>query len=118
MGFKMVASEQIEIPMAKSQTNISVIDISRVFGGLREKWLNIHSLCSSYLHLVGGKDAELERIYYFSAFAAPLNDPDVILRHQNYIKCLQGTGIVCELGRFKPRYRKHHFPLYVIIGLR
>lgn len=78
----------------------SVIDISRDFIGLRVKWLNIHSLCSSFLYLIS-KDARLEHIYYFSAFAFHLNDPDVILRHKNYIKCLKATGIRTELGRFK-----------------
>ena len=74
-------------------------DISRL-SGLRVKWLDIHSLCHSYLHLIS-KDAKLERIYYFTAFAFHLNDPGVIQRHQIYIKCLQETGIIPKLGRFK-----------------
>ncbi len=80
----------------------STRDISRDFKGLRVKWLNIHSLCSSFLYLIS-KDARLEHIYYFSAFAFHLNDRDVIRRHQNYIKCLEATGVTAELGRFKPK---------------
>jgi len=80
----------------------STRDIGRDFKGLCVKWLNIHSLCSSFLYLIS-KDARLEHIYYFSAFAFHLNDPDVILRHQNYIKCLEATGVTPELGRFKPK---------------
>lgn len=66
----------------------STRDIGGDFGGLRVKWLNIHSLCRSFLPLIS-KDARLEHIYYFSAYAFHLNDPDVILRHNNYIKCLE-----------------------------
>jgi uncharacterized LabA/DUF88 family protein len=76
-------------------------DISR-FSGLRVKWLDIRSLCWSYLPLIS-RDAKLERIYYFTAFAFHLNDPGVIQRHQDYIKCLQETGIIPKLGRFKPK---------------
>lgn len=80
----------------------STRDIGRDFGGLSVKWLNIHSLGRSFLPLIS-KDARLEHIYYFSAYAFHLNDPDVILRHKNYIKCLEETGITPELGRFKPK---------------
>lgn len=69
---------------------------------LRVKWLNIHSLCSSLLPLIS-KDATLVDIYYFSAFAFHKNDPDVIKRHENYINALKSTGIVPEMGRFKPK---------------
>jgi uncharacterized LabA/DUF88 family protein len=79
----------------------SIRDLGR-FQKLRVKWLNIHSLCSSFLYLIG-KDANLAEIYYFSAFAYHLNDPNVIKRHQDYIECLKSTGIIPEMGRFKPK---------------
>ena len=66
------------------------------------RWLDIRSLCSSYLHLIS-KDATIENIYYFTAFAIHLNDSSVISRHRNYIECLQDTGIIVEYGRFKPK---------------
>lgn len=69
---------------------------------LRVKWLDIRSLCSSYMYLFG-KDAILSEIYYFSAFAYHLNDPSAIKRHEDYIECLKSTGIIPEMGRFKPR---------------
>jgi hypothetical protein len=53
--------------------------------GLNEagtKWLDLTSLCQSYLHLFG-KSAVLHEIYYFSAFAKHLeaSKPDVTARH-------------------------------------
>ena len=80
----------------------SIVDIAWYCNGLNVKWLNIHSLCKSYLHLIG-KDAIIESIYYFSALAYHLNDPDIISRHETYIKCLRETGVKDELGRFKPK---------------
>lgn len=79
----------------------SIRDINRDTG-LCLKWLNIHNLCLSYLHLMG-KEASLECIYYFSAYATHLNDANVIIRHESYIKCLEATGIKVKLGRFKPK---------------
>jgi uncharacterized LabA/DUF88 family protein len=79
----------------------SVVDLSRD-QGLHVKWLNIHSLCSSFLHLIS-RDATMAEIYYFSAFAYHLNNPNIIKRHQDYIECLKSTGIIPEMGRFKPK---------------
>ena len=79
----------------------SIVDLSRS-QNLNAKWLNIHSLCSSFLYLIS-KDATLAEIYYFSAFAYHLGDSDAIKRHQNYIECLKSTGIIPEMGRFKPK---------------
>jgi len=63
----------------------SAIDVSNFLGGVTTKWLNLHSLCHSYLQLFG-KDARLEEIYYFSALATHLEhkDPDKIERHKIY----------------------------------
>lgn len=80
----------------------SVVDIARDCKGLNVRWLNICSLCKSYLHLIG-KGATIEAIYYFSALAYHLNDPDVIARHETYIKCLRETGVRDKLSRFKPK---------------
>ncbi len=66
------------------------------------KWLDISSLCSSYLHLVNS-NAKLEQIYYFTAFASHLLDLSIIRRHKTYIKCLKATGVIEILGRFKPK---------------
>jgi len=70
--------------------------------GLTAKWLNLSDLCNSYLPLIG-KDARLEGVYYFTAFAYHLNDPGVIARHKDYIKCLEDTGVQVSLSRFKEK---------------
>jgi len=79
----------------------SIVDIQRDFHTCT-KWLDIRSLCSSYLHFIGN-NAKLEHLYYFSALATHLNDPSIVQRHQNYLECLKATGINCELSRFKPK---------------
>jgi len=79
----------------------STADLARS-RGLHVKWLNIYSLCSSFLHLIS-RDAAIAEIHYFSALAYHLNDPNVIKRHQDYIECLKSTGIIPEMGRFKPK---------------
>jgi len=68
------------------------------------KWLDIYSLCKSYISLFGPK-AELTSVYYFSALPHYLSstDPDKINRHQKYISCLRDSGIIVELGRFKEK---------------
>ena len=80
---------------------------------LHVKWLNIHSLCVSYLYLIG-REASLSEIYYFSAFAGHLRNPGIVKRHQDYIKCLESTGIIPEMGRFKSKEIK--CPLYDNFG--
>lgn len=66
------------------------------------KWLDLRSLCEAYLSVLG-PDAILESIYYFSALAKHIDArrPGTTLRHRNYVQCLQSTGVIAELGRFK-----------------
>lgn len=47
-------------------------------------------------------------VYYFSALATHLEaaDPGKIQRHRDFIRCLEDTGIVVRLGKFK---RKRDF---------
>lgn len=84
----------------------SVKSASRDLGlrGAGTRWLNIRSLCASYLHVLG-RAAVLTDIFYFSALATHLEatDPDVTRRHRRYIACLEDTGIRVELGRFKAK---------------
>lgn len=70
--------------------------------GITAKWLDLHSLCSSYLPHIS-KDAVLHGIFYFSAFAHYLNDASVIKRHRDLIKCLKATGVEDVMGRFKSK---------------
>lgn len=71
-------------------------------GGSGTRWLDIRSLCDSFLHLIGN-NAQISEIYYFSALAKHLEmrKPDVTVRHRTYIRCLEDSGIVVELHRFK-----------------
>lgn len=75
-------------------------DLSLAGGGTR--WLDIRSMCESYLHLID-TTAQLSEIYYFSALAKHLEmrKPDVTVRHQTYIHCLEDSGVIVELHRFK-----------------
>jgi uncharacterized LabA/DUF88 family protein len=73
--------------------------------GVTTKWLDIKSLCQSYLPSIVGQGATLKSIYYFSALAKHREsiDPGVTKRHRVLLKCLEDTGIVIELSRFKPK---------------
>ena len=70
------------------------------------KWLDIHSLCNSYISEFG-RDARINSIHYFSAHARHRieikNDPDVINRHKTYIRALKTTKVDIELGIFKKK---------------
>lgn len=80
----------------------SVCNASKDLGGASTKWLDIRGLCSGYIYLLG-KTAVLHEIHYFSALATHLeaSNPDVTKRHRDFIKCLQSTGVIAELNRFK-----------------
>ena len=68
------------------------------------KWLNIRKICESRLvslHSYLGAKVQLENIYYFSAYAHHLNDPSIVQRHQNFVRCLEDTGIQVQINRFK-----------------
>jgi len=70
--------------------------------GRSTKWLDLRSLLSSYLPVIGST-ATLGKIFYFSALAVHLDQrrPGVTQRHRRYLECLQATGVTPELGRFK-----------------
>jgi uncharacterized LabA/DUF88 family protein len=70
--------------------------------GARTRWLNLRSLCSSYLHAIG-HNAQITEIVYFSALAIhlELTNPGITKRHKDYIGCLQNSGVTVELNRFK-----------------
>ena len=80
----------------------SLKQANKILNGASTKWLNIKSLCESYLPHIS-KDARLKNIYYFSALAhhTTINK---VNRHRKYIKCLENTGIIKELGRFKGKH--------------
>ncbi|MHC1725658.1 MAG: NYN domain-containing protein [Syntrophobacteraceae bacterium] len=82
----------------------SVRSASKDMRGATTKWLDISSLCRSYLPVLGAT-SRIKEIFYFSALAKHLEatNPDVTQRHRHFIRCLESTGIVVELARFKAK---------------
>lgn len=80
----------------------STIAASKDLKGASIKWLNLFSLCESTLSLIDRK-AEIGDVFYFSALAKHLlsSDPDIVKRHEDYIRCLESTGVNVELANFK-----------------
>ena len=97
---------------------VFLVDGFNVYHSLRQatrdsgetlKWLDLHALCNSYVQSsVFGKAGVLERVIYFSAYAAFLSSskPGVVARHRTYVTALQATGVDVVMGRFKwkPRW--------------
>jgi uncharacterized LabA/DUF88 family protein len=77
---------------------------SRELGGAGTKWLDLRSLCKSYLSEIGG-GAEISAVIYFSALATfrDAQDAGVTERHRDYIECLRSTGVEVALGHFKQK---------------
>ena len=82
----------------------SLRDAGKELRGQGTRWLDVVSLCRSYLHGIGN-GATLERIYYFSALATHLEhqDPGIVERHKRLIKVMQFQGVEVVLGRFKEK---------------
>lgn len=76
-------------------------------GGVGTKWLDLESLCGTFLYQVGG-GAELERVIYFSALADHVDrvKPGATDRHRAYIAALRALGVQVELGTFKKKWRR------------
>ncbi len=77
------------------------------------KWLNISKLCGAYLSPIRDiikEQTTLQNIYYFSALAKHIEpaDPYVTERHKSFIQCIKDTGVIVQLGRFKPKEIKCH----------
>jgi uncharacterized LabA/DUF88 family protein len=82
----------------------SVFTAQKDLGGKSTKWLDIKSMCESFLHIIGNQ-AMIQRIYYFSALATHLqkDHPEKIKKHKIFIEALESRGISVQLGRFKPK---------------
>lgn len=81
----------------------SVVDL-HTDTGHNCRWLDIRSLCSSFLSAIGNC-ATLDAVYYFSALAyhKETRRPGTVKRHQTFLDALASTGIVAELAKFKPK---------------
>ena len=95
-----------------------LVDGFNVYHAIREvrhrtgadcRWLDLRRLCESLLHTVGG-GAEAAEIYYFSALARHLEKsrPGTVARHERYLSALRATGVVTQLGVFKPKDVRFH----------
>lgn len=69
------------------------------------KWLNLHSLCNSFVKDFS-PNGSIESVHYFSAFANHVADKGAPARHQIYLKALEDTGVEVTMGKFKPKYPK------------
>lgn len=69
------------------------------------KWLDLVSLCKSYLYIarqIRGERATMKEVHYFTAL--PLHrDMGKINRHKCYIKCLEHTGVTVHVSRFRKK---------------
>ncbi len=65
------------------------------------KWLNLKSLCNSYLHLIGN-NAQIADIFYFTSYTKHFKDK--IKRHKTFVKALKSVGIKIVFGKFKKRH--------------
>ena len=70
------------------------------------RWLDISSLCSSYLHALPGESV-LQSVIHFSALPHHLEArrPGVVRRQMRYLEALRATGVETRLGQFKRRER-------------
>lgn len=75
--------------------------------GQSTKWLDVRAMCAAYLSSIS-RDAYVHGVYYFSALATHLEaaNPGKVQRHRDFITCLEDTGVVVQLGKFK---RKRDF---------
>lgn len=73
--------------------------------GVNYRWLDIRSLCGSFLPVIGG-DAHVSRVFYFSALAHHVEpqNPGAVKRHRAYMRALQSTGVIVELAHFKAKH--------------
>jgi len=78
----------------------SIIEALEVQPAASMKWLDLLALCRSYLSAIG-RDATLERIFYFSAL--PEWRPDKMARQAIYVAAFKTTGVEVQLGRFKEK---------------
>ncbi len=72
--------------------------------GVRCKWLDLRAFCQAHLQFFG-RDARLEEVYYFSAYATHLaaRNPHVVTRHQILVRAFEHTRVKVEMGHFKPK---------------
>ena len=75
------------------------------------RWLDMNSLFASYRANIASGVAfkpgfHTQSVYYFSALAHHMerSSPGTVNRHLSYIQCLEATGVVPKLARFKSKF--------------
>lgn len=88
----------------------SVCAAEKLLPNTQLKWLNIPTLCESYLQMVGG-GAELVEVHYFSAYADHLQHeaPDKPERHRKFVRALTASRVIAHIGRFYPKQASKKF---------
>lgn len=68
------------------------------------KWLDISSLCESYLHLIGD-NTQLSEVHYFTAYAEHLKkkNPSKVRRHRAFVRALTARKVRVHLGHFRKK---------------
>lgn len=83
----------------------SLDEVQKLSGG-SVKWLDLHAICSKYLHAVreAVKDkVDISRIYWFSARPdhQAARNPDRVVRYDTYVAALRSSGVEIHLSQFK-----------------
>lgn len=66
------------------------------------KWLDICSLCKSFLSIFNDTSATAHEFYYFSSFTT-YKGPGPVQRHGVYKRALEATGVKSVFGEFKDK---------------
>jgi hypothetical protein len=82
----------------------SISEAAKLLPGQQLKWLDLPSLCKSYLHQIGN-GAILSGIHYFTAFADHLHDrnPGKPQRHRAFVRALTARKVNAHISRFRRR---------------
>ena len=71
-------------------------------------------MCKSYRSTIGqttGQRATITQVHFFSALVDHLvtpHNPQIVQRQKLYIRCLEDSGVIVELGRFKRKFIRCH----------
>jgi uncharacterized LabA/DUF88 family protein len=66
------------------------------------KWFSLRDYAA---FVTASQNEQLVKVHYFSALASH-KAPDVVGRHQTYLRALKSTGVEYTLGKFKDKPRK------------
>ncbi len=94
---------QLMIPVCVYIDGFNLYHALKRLNDQKVKWLDLRALAQ---RLMSPKTEKLVDVYYFSAYASWLRAQEV--RHKEYVKALEATGVIPILGHFKEKDRKCH----------